>query len=410
MRKEKLNQNEQGRSMVEMLGVLAIMGLLTIIGIAGFRIALNKHYANQTVDRLMRRAVVVAGQANFGQNLSLHEFDENDGEYPIPNPDTLEHNAESFTLTVDGVPQEVCQQIIGMDWKIAKIIPEDCSDTTMKFMFLNDLTDCTGCQPETVDCPPASEIQCGKCSIVKGFDDNNADCEGNENGGYCVRGKCLKCDKGYFWYTRGSGRCEKCDETDNWASTSDYQYACLGKMFFDTSGRLFGCLDPHQADWYDEQNSCVACTNRCFNEGSNSCRFPDNAYQRNNDGTCSCTSTPNSSSYNGRCYYCEPGTFLSTWANGCVTCDDSDTWGTVATYRHHCLGTMYYRNNDPRLYGCNMTTSTSGVDAKSCTECKNSEGVKNRCYLDGTCYLANGSPYYRTSETDGTCTTTAPSE
>ena len=47
---------QTGRSMVEMLGVLAVIGVLTIIGIAGFRIALNKHYANQTVNRLMKRA------------------------------------------------------------------------------------------------------------------------------------------------------------------------------------------------------------------------------------------------------------------------------------------------------------------------------------------------------------------
>ena len=399
MCKENL-KTEQGRSMVEMLGVLAIIGVLTVAGVAGFRYAMNKHYANQTVNRLMKRAVVVAAQANFGQNLSLHEFDENDGEYKITLLDPT--NNESFTMQVEDIPQEVCQQILGMDWKLAKMNPDNCSEETINFMFLNELTDCTDCQPDSVDCPPESEMQCGKCSVVKGFVDNNDDCEDNENGGYCIRGKCLKCQKDYFWYTNGN-RCQKCDKTDNWASTIDYQYACLGKMFFDIGGRLYGCLDPHQVNYgNEEKNSCAACTNRCFLEGSNSCRFSDNAYQRNDDGTCSCTSTPNTSSYDGHCFYCEPGTFLSTWLSACVACDDSDEWGTVATYRHHCLGAMYYRNNNPRLYGCNMTTSTSGIDEKSCTECKDSEGKKNRCYLNGTCYLVDAT-HQRVSDEDGTC-------
>ena len=39
-------KSELGRSMVEMLGTLAIMGVLTIGGIAGYRYAINKSNAN----------------------------------------------------------------------------------------------------------------------------------------------------------------------------------------------------------------------------------------------------------------------------------------------------------------------------------------------------------------------------
>ena len=37
---------QSGRSMVEMLGTLAIMGVLTIGGVAGYRYAINKSNAN----------------------------------------------------------------------------------------------------------------------------------------------------------------------------------------------------------------------------------------------------------------------------------------------------------------------------------------------------------------------------
>ena len=49
--------NETGRSMVEMLGVLAIIGVLSIGGIAGYTMAMNKYEANQIVNAVMHAAV-----------------------------------------------------------------------------------------------------------------------------------------------------------------------------------------------------------------------------------------------------------------------------------------------------------------------------------------------------------------
>ena len=42
-----MKKNESGRSMVEMLGVLAIIGVLSIGGIAGYTIAMNRYRANE---------------------------------------------------------------------------------------------------------------------------------------------------------------------------------------------------------------------------------------------------------------------------------------------------------------------------------------------------------------------------
>ena len=47
LKPQHLNASSQtGRSMVEMLGVLAIIGVLTIGGLMGYRYAMNKHKAN----------------------------------------------------------------------------------------------------------------------------------------------------------------------------------------------------------------------------------------------------------------------------------------------------------------------------------------------------------------------------
>ncbi len=44
--------NENGRSMVEMLGVLAIIGVLSVGGIAGYSKAMNKFKVNKTTDQV----------------------------------------------------------------------------------------------------------------------------------------------------------------------------------------------------------------------------------------------------------------------------------------------------------------------------------------------------------------------
>jgi Tfp pilus assembly protein PilE len=45
-----MRKNESGRSMVEMLGVLAIIGVLSIGGIAGYTLSMNRYRANEGVD------------------------------------------------------------------------------------------------------------------------------------------------------------------------------------------------------------------------------------------------------------------------------------------------------------------------------------------------------------------------
>lgn len=46
------NNNQSGRSMVEMLGVLAIIGVLSVGGIAGYAKAMQKYKLNKTEDQV----------------------------------------------------------------------------------------------------------------------------------------------------------------------------------------------------------------------------------------------------------------------------------------------------------------------------------------------------------------------
>ncbi len=53
-----MKTNESGRSMVEMLGVLAIIGVLSIGGIAGYTTAMNRYRANEVIDMATKYATV----------------------------------------------------------------------------------------------------------------------------------------------------------------------------------------------------------------------------------------------------------------------------------------------------------------------------------------------------------------
>ncbi len=60
---QKTRQKERGRSMIEMLGVLAIIGVLSIGGIAGYTMAMNRYKANQLLDAVTKLSIMAEAGA-----------------------------------------------------------------------------------------------------------------------------------------------------------------------------------------------------------------------------------------------------------------------------------------------------------------------------------------------------------
>ena len=54
----KFKKSQSGRSMVEMLGVLAIIGVLSVGGIAGYTLSMRRHRANQVVDYVAKHSLM----------------------------------------------------------------------------------------------------------------------------------------------------------------------------------------------------------------------------------------------------------------------------------------------------------------------------------------------------------------
>ena len=55
-----MKNNESGRSMVEMLGVLAIIGVLSVGGIIGYSTAMKKYKVNQIIHAASMAAIMCA--------------------------------------------------------------------------------------------------------------------------------------------------------------------------------------------------------------------------------------------------------------------------------------------------------------------------------------------------------------
>ena len=105
----KVNSKSQnGRSMVEMLGVLAIIGVLSVGGVYGYGVAMKKHKANEALHKASLLATTVSAYAMS-----------NDGNLPSTITDfanlgydtDLTDNGTKFDLKMEGVGYDVCKQM-----------------------------------------------------------------------------------------------------------------------------------------------------------------------------------------------------------------------------------------------------------------------------------------------------------
>ena len=132
--------NENGRSMVEMLGVLAIIGVLSVGGIAGYSKAMNKYKINKTTDQVsmlvanIRTIFSAQGDYEGLTNLTAKKFGvvPNDMYSSTSNstitnafggavtiaaaPGRASTDKEAFSITYAGISSEACVTIATGDW------------------------------------------------------------------------------------------------------------------------------------------------------------------------------------------------------------------------------------------------------------------------------------------------------
>lgn len=133
--------NEQGRSMIEMLGVLAIVGVLSVGGIAGYSKAMNKFKTNKVVDQISMLSTNIrtlfSSQGNYnGLNNTtaiktgsvpseMYNVNASNtstisnafgGDVKIYAADVNSITDGGFVIAIDNVPQASCVSIATSEW------------------------------------------------------------------------------------------------------------------------------------------------------------------------------------------------------------------------------------------------------------------------------------------------------
>ena len=105
--------NEQGRSMVEIIGVLAIVGVLSIGGIVGYNHSMDKYRANQTINDISLRGVDIITKTQNGEDITEDDLDSmwQDEETIYPTSFFYEEEYDRFGIQITGVPSSVCRLI-----------------------------------------------------------------------------------------------------------------------------------------------------------------------------------------------------------------------------------------------------------------------------------------------------------
>jgi len=248
--------NETGRSMVEMLGVLAIIGVISIGAIAGYTYGMNRYRTNEILDGGTKRAYTVATQLSMGLEPNLSEFkdvNETAGGTFGNTAESVKQWDGEFGISISGVTKPVCENLIRMigdntplralskgdGENETELTAGDCADGSNDFYLVYNIGG-VGSEPER------TTKEDGSCR--DGY--TGADCSEPitcQNGGQWTADGC-ECPNGWYGKTcdsdcngiklYGDGQCYPCGN-DYLPTTSNECARCPG-MFY-SSGYCFSC-------------------------------------------------------------------------------------------------------------------------------------------------------------------------
>ena len=218
---------ESGRSMIEMLGVLAIIGVLSVGGIAGYTSAMRSHRANEIVNATSMLFMLGLAQ-NAGEGTGTLEYSSVAAQLPT-GCGGITYKGDKATLDVNIEDETICKQV---KTKLGdKVTAGDCSSSPY------NLTITFG---ETT---PEPQI------ALKGEEE---ECSANDE---CMSGRCG--EYGCFPLSKGGEPCTK--DFNCWSgSCSTTTHKCLGEELGDlcdpdTGCKVGTCIEP---EWLEGMYLC----------------------------------------------------------------------------------------------------------------------------------------------------------
>ena len=220
-------RSEKGRSMVEMLGVLSIIGVLSVGGISAYTAAMEKHKANEALHKASLMATTVSAFAMT-----------NDGKLPstitdFPNSGYttyLTDNGTQFNLTLSGIDKDVCTQMKNVKGGMVRGVDCDESGNATITYYKNLATtqaegekSPTGEKPD----PACADVTCddgltcfhGECKCSNGLLKCGEQC--CAEGTYCAQGA----NTSTYTCAEPTGKCTKnsdCKDAEGNVDTTKY--------------------------------------------------------------------------------------------------------------------------------------------------------------------------------------------
>ena len=231
----KFIKSEQGRSMVEILGVLAVIGVLSIGGIQGYRYAFTKYRANDIVNAVNMRASDIFNRFQAIQMPEEADFSEWSETTETGFPIFIEKmpNVNMVQIEVDDVPTDVCKEVM-------KEAPFLASANGIKFVHVILGENLGGADL----CENDEESMKG---LLFTSVTNDTDPEGNEIGECLLDTDCTSacgeaiCDEenGYTC-TTGCGDNEVCNEETG--TCEEIEFCVDGQEFRSQAGACISCV------------------------------------------------------------------------------------------------------------------------------------------------------------------------
>ncbi len=240
-----LAQPETGRSMVEMLGVLAVIGVLSVGGLVGYSYLIKRHLSNEILNDVTERATLMAAYIfTNGVNETGIEYDLGMNlRNTLNNEVRVVSQKDFFTVDVSDIQSDVCRHIMGMNLNIP--------------IYVND---------SEVPMENADSCLEGEVNLVFAFDNDGAgmgeNCPSETSYWDISLGKCVACEESTYW----NGRiCAEC--ADNSHCTHPAAPKC-------SNGECTGCVEdtgcPNgRPKCHVATGTCVKCiTNADCNGGA----------------------------------------------------------------------------------------------------------------------------------------------
>ena len=354
---------ESGRSMVEMLGTLAIIGVLSIGGIMGYRYGMDKYRANETLNELQLRIIDLSQQMqNRAFDLSLGEMGNTTRMgYPI-SARVSPQFADYFEVFVDNVPSGVCHRLLESKWTVPysifvgideyeadESICDKAETVRLAYEFKDDLTDGETIaeeeRHETWRCNNDGDCKCATCenglcatlcpegsSCAKSYDNPNSwMCCLNEK---ALNGLCCSS-------IGENGEC--CTSSDNCCPPD--------KPLRGSNGLCYSCDDETVVNVEGMTQNCAVCSNRLLTGSKKYCALKcglkgtsnENKPLMDKDGGCHACDEANGvnvTGVNDNCDVCSnryliTGTYFGDYCSLCGVSGSSvadkpisDIWGS----------------------------------------------------------------------------------